>query len=186
MKKGTFLIAALAVAALQTAALGSILYSRANQLSSGMEVVLESRFVDPLDLFRGHYVTLNLIAGELNSKTVETDGNIKRYGKVYVELKKADEGPFWIGKKLWSELPESPSGPVLTGSIRRLPSGDGGNYQVRFPFDRYFANIEKAKRLEKARSDQKLGVILSLDGKGGGMIKGLSLDGKLIYEEPLL
>ena len=40
-----------------------------------------------------------------------------------------------------------------------------------------------AQALEKIQRDQKLGVVLSLDEAGNGLIKGLMVEGKLVYDE---
>ena len=58
-------------------------------------------------------------------------------------------------------------------------------YRISFPFDRYFAPKERALEIENIRSDGKLGVILVVSTDGTGYIKGLSIDGKRIYDEPL-
>ena len=45
--------------------------------------------------------------------------------------------------------------------------------------------MRAAQELDRLRRDQKLGVILALDGKGGAVIKGLTVDGERVYDEPL-
>ena len=61
----------------------------------------------------------------------------------------------------------------------------GDVIRISFPFDRYFAPKKRAKELEKFRRDQKLGVVLSLNKEGVGLIKGITVEGKVIYNEPL-
>ena len=62
-----YIAAAVVVALLQSGALASMIYDRAQRIATGREVVLESRMRDPRDLFRGHFVTLNLDVGQLRS-----------------------------------------------------------------------------------------------------------------------
>lgn len=54
-----WLIAALAVAGLQTAAIGHMVSDRVQLLRSGREIVLPIVPVDPRSLFRGDYVILS-------------------------------------------------------------------------------------------------------------------------------
>ncbi len=183
VRKG-FFAGAILVMALQTAAIGAMIYKRAMQLQTGAEVVLESGFVDPRDLFRGHYVTLRLRVGDLKFGEIETDRKFSRRDFVFVELKKGD-GQFWVANKLWHEIPAGTDKLFIRGAITRVPDKAGQSYRIGFAYDRYFAPKKRAKELEKFRRDQKLGVILSLGKNGLGVIKGITVDGEIIYNEPL-
>ncbi len=183
MKKRWFLIGALVVALGQSGAIGSMIYGHASHLANGKEVVLESGFVDPRDLFRGHYVRLNLTVGELGKDKVKLDRKFKRKDVVYVELAKSDD-IFWTATKLWHEIPAGSDKAFIKGKMRSS-FGTGATIRISFPFDRYFAPKKRAKELEKFRRDQKLGVVLSLNEKGEGLIKGITVEGKVIYNEPL-
>lgn len=176
-----FIVGALIAATLQTGILVKILYDRASLLSSGNEVVLQSRMVDPRDLFRGHYVSLQLNAGLLDIDKVELVGTVKSSDEVFVELIKSDNG-FWTAVRLHQSLPTNSPAELLKAKVRFT----GSRYRLTFPFDRYFAPKIRAKELEKIRNQGTLGVILALDGKGGGMVKGIQVDGVPIYNEPIL
>ena len=184
MNRRFFVRGAAAVAILQSGAVGAMIYNRARKIETGKEVILESRFVDPRDLFRGHYVTLNLVAGDLDREEIETDGEFGYGAQVYVELEKG-EGLFWTARKLWKEIPPGSDAAFLKGEISAIPSGDNTRYRIRFPFDRYFAPRLRAQELEKFRQDQQLGVVLALDEAGNGYIKGITVEGEVIYDEPL-
>ncbi len=176
----------IAAGLLQTIAVGAIVWDRARILATGTEVVLETTFVDPRDLFRGHYTTLNLAVGRLAKDKIKVSGRLWPGKMVYVGLQKG-EGAFWAANSLSTEPPPSDL-PVLYGKLTSLPSSAGiGNdvYRVQFPFDRYFAPKLRAEELEKFRREERLGVILALDGEGGGVIKGVTVDGERIYDEPL-
>lgn len=184
MTKRAFIFGALIALLVQTVLLGKILYDRMAILSSGEEVILQSRMVDPRDLFRGHYVRLNLNVGQLEKDSVEVDATLKRNNRVFVELAKGG-GQFWIAKKLHAKRPENPLGPILEGKLRAVPSTSGGSYRIDFPFDRFFADKKRAKELENSQNKGQLGVILALDGSGSGAIKGITVDGTMIYDEPI-
>jgi len=183
----TFIIGAIIAALLQTAALAKIVYDRVSLVNNGAEVVLKSEMVDPRDLFRGHYVTLNLSVGEVTGKTVEIFGDLEQSKPVFVELKMGDEG-FWVANRLYAEYPDEAAAPVIRGTLisdRQVTGTDSPRYVIRFPFDRFFAPLEKAKDLEKVRRDRNLGVVLAVGDGGEAAIKGISVEGELIYNEKL-
>lgn len=184
MTKTWFLIAAIFVATVQTAVIGGMMYKRSLQISSGQEVTLESRFVDPRDLFRGHYVRLRLNVGDLKKETTSIDDTFKRKEEVYVELEQGEKG-FWIARKLWHEIPKGHISVFIKGKVTFVPRRKNGQYRINFPQDRYFAPKKRAQELEKFRQDQKLGVILSLSADGEGFIKGITIAGEKIYDEPV-
>ena len=59
------------------------------------------------------------------------------------------------------------------------------SHVIRFPIDRFFAEKNRAKDLEKVRRDRNLGVVVALGPNGEAAIKGISVEGELIYNEPL-
>lgn len=176
---------AVLAAVLQSAALGKIIWDRHALLENGQEVVLQSAMVDPRDLFRGHYVTLNLSVGALEEGTFTIDGKLENGEDIFVSLKPGED-EFWVADTLYAAMPEATAAPVLRGrlvSTRAVTGEDAPRYVIRFPFDRYFADRKKAKDLEKVRNDRKLGVIVSVGENGEGAVKGISVDGELIYVE---
>jgi len=184
MRTRYFLLAALIAGSLQTIALGSIIYDRAQKLITGQEVVLQSMMRDPRDLFRGHYTRLNLDVGELKIVEITVVGEFSYGDDVYVELAKGED-IFWIAKTLYAQNPQRADIALIKGRI--ISRANRTTYRISFPFDRYFAPKERALELEDIGRDEdrKLGIILALDGSGAGQIKGISIDDKLIYEEPL-
>lgn len=169
-----------AVALLQTAALGKMVTDRAALLRDGFEVVLETGAIDPRDLFRGHYAILNLAITRLDKGDVTVDPALASGAPVYVTLTAGEDG-YWQAQGLFAAPPDSTT-PVLKGVFE---------YEIdqqlilSFPFDRYFAPEDRALELEALDRADRMGVILALDRKGNGAIKGLMIDGALFYEEPL-
>ncbi|MEM9279555.1 MAG: GDYXXLXY domain-containing protein [Pseudomonadota bacterium] len=167
---------------IQILILGAMLFERVNIIQNGQEVILQSQFVDPRDVFRGHYVRLNLVAGTIGEGLPGASERYNYNQPVYVSLKETENG-FWVAKAVHKTFPQDIEDPVLQG----IYNGKRGNtLRVRFPFDRYFAPKERALELENIRDQQKLGVVLALNGSGGGVIKGITIDGEVIYDEPLL
>lgn len=187
MKTRHFILGVLLAAALQSAALGKILYDRASLLKTGQEVVLETGFVDPRDLFRGHYTSLDFPISRVDPKTIPMPDNINYNDDLFLELD-TESGPFATIRAITKTYPKAAQGPVLKAKAKSDYSKSGempGRFHIEFPFDRYFAPKMRAQELEKLERDRKLGVILALDSKGKGAIKGISIDGRKIYEEPL-
>jgi len=80
---------------------------------------------------------------------------------------------------------------VLKGRSRfgRL-SGDASNANavnsVRYGIEQYFVPQGEGPRLEALARDKKLAALIAVDASGNAAIKGLLIDGRLQYEEPLL
>lgn len=178
----TYIIAVAAVATCQSLAIAGMLVTHNQRLTSGREVVIRSAFVDPRSLFRGHYVIINLRPGDLTKSAIEAEGPFQPKETVYVELVQ-QEGIYWVAKKLWRSVPKEKTNPVIKGTMMWDPKKASQPYRIRFPFDRYFAPRSRAKALEKIQADQKLGVVLSLQNDGTGLIKGLMVDGQIVYDE---
>lgn len=181
MNKRLFLAGALIAALVQTAALGKMITDRAALIRDGREVILATGFIDPRDFFRGHYVTLRLEISQIDAGTigfVRTD--IDRGDTIWAELVPGDD-EFWTVTALHQEIVATDN-PLLRGEYR-WSSND--NLNLSFPIDRYFAPKLRAQELEQFRRDDKLGVILALAPDGAAAIKGITVDGERIYQEPL-
>lgn len=184
MTKRIFLAAAILIALLQSAVIAGMLFKRAAQIESGQEVTLESGFVDPRALFRGHYTRLRLSVGLLNKGTTEIDFAFKRNNDVFVELEKG-ESDFWVARKLWHEIPSGHVSVFIKGSMGYVPTKNSAVYRISFPQNRYYAPKKRAQELEKYRRDRALGVILSVASNGEAYIKGITVAGEKIYDEPI-
>ena len=176
-----WLIAAiLAAALLQTAALARMITDRAALLRDGREVVLATAAIDPRDLFRGHYTILAFDIGRIDKSTVTAATPPMPGEPVYVTLTEGEDG-YWRAQALHNALPTGDA-PVIAGTFGY---DYDQTYIVHYPFDRYFAPKLRALELEDMTGTGRLGVILALDDAGRGAIKGLRIDDRLIYEEPL-
>ena len=167
----------------QTAALGKLVWDRASALQSGREVVLKSTGFEPRDMFRGHYVRIRLDISDFDLDGVTVNGKIGYNDPVWVELLPGDDG-FAMPTAIHDQQPET-SNPVLQGTASFTSGGSVKKARIRFPFSRYYAEKSRALDLDDMNRKGDLGVILSVQPDGTGLIKGLTLDGQKIYEEPL-
>lgn len=181
LSRRMILAAVLLAGLVQSAFLGKMITDRAALIRDGQEVILQTGFVDPRDLFRGHYVVLNLIVSRLDAPEVTLPVGVRSGADVWAELKPGADG-FWTVRQLHSALPEQTNGPLLRGT---LVYSNGEQHLVRYPIDRYFAPKLRAQELENIRAKDALGVILALSKTGEAAIKGITIEGERIYEEPL-
>ncbi|MGR6899500.1 GDYXXLXY domain-containing protein [Rummeliibacillus sp. BSL5] len=133
-------------------------------ITTGNTIKLETRPVDPTDLFRGDYVRLNYKAEEVNISKLDKElkdyfkvNNSSFYDKpvvVYSVLEKNENG-MDIVKKVVKDQPEE--GIYLKGEINYFPlnSSNGPDNQVveiNYQLDKFFVPENTGKDLENAIS----------------------------------
>lgn len=185
MKLGYLAAGILVTVLFQTASVGKMITDRAAILRNGTEVMLETGFVDPRDLFRGHYVSLNLVVSRLQGLPTSGFGPDDKGKPIWLSLEKGESG-FWEPVAVSGVAPEGDVS--LLGTFRHT-SGSGQlsdrNIFIDFPFDRYFAPEARALELENLRTNQRLGIVLAVMPNGTAAVKGIVIDGEPIYDEPL-
>lgn len=172
------------LALVQSAVLLTMLIERNLKLVRGTEVVLESRMVDPRDLFRGHYTRLHLAISSIKADQVLVTGDIAYDQEIYATLKWGED-EFWIVDTISAARPNGDQPFLKAHALFSSKNESIVNYALRFPFDRYFAEKKDALALEQINRDGKLGIITMVGDTGSGIIKGLIIDGEKIYDEPL-
>ncbi len=181
---GRFGTALIVLAVLQTLALAWIVAGRIALLRSPDTVTLATEPVDPRDLFRGDYVTLAYDITRLTIGELPGDRDFSRGDTIYVELAPADET--WKAVGVWREYPKAAEeNKVIRGRILNV-AGNGGAAAVAYGIESYFVPEGQGRDLEAARNARRLSVDVSLASDGEAAIKGLRMDGTLLYEEPLL
>lgn len=194
-----WLIAALAVAGVQTAALGYMVWDRIALLRHGREIVLPVVPVDPRSLFRGDYVILSYDAQRVPLSLITDDLDAARPTSFYVTL--AKDGDTWKPAAL-SARPVPATGDQITLKARtaygywpvrvRRPVATVPSplpepvMQVRYGIESYFVQEGKGRGLEQTAREKKLAAVVAVGADGVAAIKGLMVDGQLQYEEPLL
>jgi uncharacterized membrane-anchored protein len=177
-----------AVAAVQAAVLGWMIFERAHLLASGREVVLEVVPVDPRSLFRGDYVILGYDMSRIDGAAGASSP--KRGDDIYVTLQKG-EADKW---KVAASGPEPPATTaadqvVLKGRVDYATAASGqtpAQTFVHYGIESFFVPEGAGRELEALVREKKLSALIAVDGDGNAGIKGLIVDGKRVYEEPLL
>lgn len=201
---GRFGTALIILVVLQTLVLGWIVAGRIALLRSPDTVTLRTEPVDPRDLFRGDYVTLAYGISRLSLDVLHGDKDFAMGDTVYVELAPARES--WRATGAWHIYPKAADGNrVIRGrithvakNIPRVRALPGSNEMeeitcegcvtasVVYGIESYFVPEGHGRQLEDARNARQLSVDVSLAGDGEAAIRGLRLDGEILYEEPLL
>lgn len=185
MTTRAFAIGLIIVAALQTVALATMIARHERDLARGREVLLKSEMRDPRDFFRGNYTRLNLAISRLDRKQLaDLPPNLKPGMEIFAVLEEGEDG-FWTVELLQTQ---AGSQTVLRGRIAGVPpvTTDGQHWLIiDFPFTRYYAPEKRALELEDINRQGELGILVSVLPDGAGMIKGLTIGGKKIYDERL-
>jgi uncharacterized membrane-anchored protein len=181
-------VAVAAVALLQSAVLGWMVVDRVNLIKTGREIVLPIVPVDPRSLFRGDYVRLSYdvsrVPGELFKESASAGD------KIYVTIEKTPEGSY-KAVAASTRLPDTvgPDQIVLQGWLQygNLNTGRAPEFVwVRYGIESYFVPEDTGLALEDLAREKKMAAVVAVDRDGRSAIKGLMIDGKLQYEEPLL
>jgi uncharacterized membrane-anchored protein len=179
------------LALMQTGVLAVMVFDRMRLLTTGREITLPIIPVDPRDLFRGEYVELGYAVGRVPARLLEGPPPSPNT-PFYVTLEKAQDGT-WAPIKLSRDKPQEigPDRIVLKGRNRfnRLgleASDPNAVNSVRYGIEQYFVPQGEGPRLEALARDKKLAALIAVDGSGNAAIKGILIDGRLQYEEPLL
>jgi uncharacterized membrane-anchored protein len=177
-----------AVAALQTAVLGWMVYDRLSLLRYGREIVVEVVPVDPRDLFRGDYV----IFGYPFSQTgdIPVPASTRQGDAIYVTLKPKG-GDAWEIVKADAAYPDTtePENVVLRGLTNYVSQRDapaGPTASLRYGIESYFVPEGTGRKLEELVRDKKIAAVIAVGKTGEAAIKALVIDGKRVVEEPLL
>lgn len=149
---------------------GFILYQE-RILDTGTSVILETRPVDPRDLFRGEYVILRYAIEQ--DEQVETAARLApESSKLYVKLLLGENNVASV-EYATTEIPDSLDGTWIVGEVT--------NGQVRFPsIEQFYVPEGAGKSIEALGSELHVTVRLS---NGEARAVGL-LDGSLIPFEP--
>ena len=177
--------ALLAVAALQIGSLGVMLGERLSLLKSGREIVLKTAPVDPRDFFKGDFARLGYDISTI-PKPLALDPAVPHGAAFYVTLVQGDDGT-WRVAKTAARYPAA----VAANEIVLRARDDTSTWwatsgRVRYGIERYYVPEGTGTDIEKLARDHRLEVIVSVGASGDAAIKGLAVDGKRVYDEPLL
>lgn len=161
-------------------------------LRTGTEVLLKTLPVDPRDLFRGDYVTLNYEISTLDMEKIPSEDSYF-YSDEPVYLALELKNGYGIPKKIYTTPPED--GLYIKGKVKDViydwETDESGitteeetikELRVDYGIESYFVpegrgmEIEKAQRTDKTEVDAKV----IIDKYGNAVIKSLLIDGKEI------
>jgi uncharacterized membrane-anchored protein len=199
MPARNWLIAGIAVASLQTAAIGWMVWDRVQLLRHGREIVLPIVPVDPRSLFRGDYVILSYEVQRVPVSLITPELDAARPREFYVTLAKTGDAWAPVALSAKAEPPTAdriaikarlrfgywPNREAAPAGAQPAPRSEPV-MQVRYGIESYFVPEGKGVGLEETARERKLAALIAVDGRGNAAIKGLIVDGKLQYEEPLL
>ncbi len=131
-------------------------------LATGERVRLATVPVDPLDLFRGRYVTLRY-----GISSLRVNGDVERGATVYVPLTKGGGG-VWSGSYATPIRPEG--GTFIRGRVTSRPAGA---VTIEYGIETYYADEDEAPELEQSAGRGRLYVDVVLDDDGGAKIDGI-------------
>ncbi len=185
---------------LQAGILGWMIWDRAQILENGQTVRLAVEPVDPRDIFRGYYVTLNYEISQISPSELDSEEQFEKHDIAYVTLAEGEDDN-WHPIAISHTQPTSGSGEtVIAGRVRhltsprRITSSDGEvvcssrcqRLTIRYGIEQYFAQQDAAQKIETAQRGNDVEILAAIEPSGTAAIKGIIVDGTLRYEEPLL
>jgi uncharacterized membrane-anchored protein len=185
---------------LQAGILGWMIWDRVQILETGQTVRLAVEPVDPRDIFRGYYVTLNYEISRIRPTLVGSDDDFAKDDIVYVSLKEGTDG-LWQVAGISQTLQETQPGQVTiagrvtyarSGSVTSTVDAELGCANpcqmvvVRYGIEQYFTQQDASRNIELARQGGEVEILAAVNTSGTAAIKGIIVDGILRYEEPLL
>lgn len=177
------------VAALQTLVLGYMVWERVTLIANGKEVTLDVMPVDPRSLFRGDYVILNYrLLGQLDA-TLFSEPPQKNQ-PVFVTVRQTPAGS-WTPSAASHARPSHPAegDVIIRGHVEDVWQSTLNHptqVRVRYGIESYFVPEGTGLELETKIREGDLKVIVAVGNSGESAIKGLEIEGKRFYDEPLL
>ncbi|BCM20084.1 GDYXXLXY domain-containing protein [Mesorhizobium sp. J8] len=186
------IISALVLALAQIGFLSWIIAGRAAILRNGKEVLLKVEPVDPRDLLRGDYISLNnnisripvkLIANVPQGKSTSDDTSI------VIRLKKGPDG-YWQPTVAWFGQAPAQPGPDEADIAGRIAEGWGlrdvdATIAPDYGIDRFYLPEGQGVAIQDDMRVRPFGIKLALASDGTAQIKALVDGDKTLFEEPL-
>ncbi|SFO86569.1 Uncharacterized membrane-anchored protein [Mesorhizobium sp. NFR06] len=186
------IVSALVLALVQIGFLSWIIAGRAAILRSGKEVLLKVEPVDPRDLLRGDYISLNNNISRIPAKLIanvpqgmlSTDDS-----SITVRLKRGGDG-YWQPTAAWFGKAPAPAGADEADIAGHVAAG----WDVRSPdvtiapdygIGRFYLPEGEGMAIQNDMRVRPFGIKLALAADGTAQIKALMDGNKTLFEEPL-
>jgi uncharacterized membrane-anchored protein len=171
--------------ALQTVALVYMIVDRQIALRSPHVVTLKVVPVDPRDMFRGDYVTLNYDISTIDTRIVKPDRAVHTGETVYVVLHRNPKDGTWQPTALRHDLPTVAEGEVaLQGKVNWRWGWDTRS-GIDYGVESYYVPEGTGHAIEDEARKGGISVDVAVDDRGKGVIKALRRNGKAFYVEGL-
>jgi len=163
---------------------GLILYKEYTR-RTGMEVLLKTVPIDPRDLFRGDYVTLDYEISTLDLKEIPAEDSYFDYDdRIYLVLELKDG--YGVPKKIYKNPPEDKL--YIKGKVKEVlydwETEEAGIKELRVDYgiESYFVPEGKGIEIERERwtGGEGVDVKVAVDKYGNAVIKSLLVGGKEI------
>lgn len=157
--------------------LGLFITVKEHILRTGTKIVLETRPVDPRDLFRGDYVILAYDISLIDPK------DFPELDQKGISFAQGDSLYVLFSEQHGVVKPESISDAptrnrtYLRGTVARVHSD--GKIEVRYGIENYFVPEKTGKQIEAIQND-RLHAVIAIDSKGSAVIESLLVDGNAI------
>jgi uncharacterized membrane-anchored protein len=184
----TTVLRILVIVALQTAALGYMIYDRVSLLNSPNVVTLKVKPVDPSDTFRGDYVILNYAISEIYTGNVGGEKQFVIGWPAFVTLEQKDG--VWTAVAVNAAMPRhAPNQIVLRGDVTNAYATEASAPQtvrLTYGIESFFLPQGKGKLIEDERQKGDLSADIAVNAEGRAAIKSLRrADGQVMYVERL-
>jgi uncharacterized membrane-anchored protein len=192
MRGWRLLSAAIVLSLGQVAFLGWMIAGRATILRSGTEVLLKVEPVDPRDLLRGDYVSLNYEITNIPTSiitNIREGASATEAGPIFVRLHREDDG-FWRAGSASLDVPASaPPGPDEADIKGEVVPGwslsAGGSVRARYGIERFYLPEGEGRAIEKDMRVRPFALRVMIAEDGAAQIKALVDEGRTLFEEPL-
>lgn len=183
----TWRVALIALVALaQAGVLVWMVAGRERLLTTGREITLDVKPVDPRSLFRGDYVILGYDISQLPLAMFSRP--VREGDAVYVTL--AREGEGWKAKAATAKRPAgvTPEDVVLAARVRFVSRGGSPTELVTLSYgiESFFVPEGTGRAIETEIRPGKVKAHVVIGDDGTAALKGLTVDGQRIEAEPLL
>ncbi|TPJ29368.1 GDYXXLXY domain-containing protein [Mesorhizobium sp. B2-7-2] len=186
------IVSALVLALIQIGFLSWIIAGRAAILRNGKEVLLKVQPVDPRDLLRGDYISLNNNISRIPVKLIASlpQGKLSSDDTaMVVRLKKGSDG-YWQPTAAWFGKAPAPAGEDEADIAGHVGEGWGlsdpeATIAPDYGIDRFYLPEGEGMAIQDDMRVRPFGIKLALAADGTAQIKALMDGDKTLFEEPL-
>lgn len=176
MRRKAWFVVAVTV---QVAALLIMIGIKWSTLAYGTKIILKTVPVDPWDVFRGDYITLNYEVSTLDLKRVNSGNEkFKPNDTVYITL--VPDGKYRAAAAVSHRRPES--GKLFMKGVINYYDEFSNNININYGIDSFYVPQHQGKDIEN-NGRISLEAEVSVDSRGNSALSKLFVDGKEIKFE---